>query len=149
MDTSKFVCSLAADDVDGLTDEILKKNWEGIWGLTAPPKISKKMLRKSLLYKLRERDGLGLSIDEQVRLKRLLEKFRKNKLPESKSEEIKRGTRLIRTWQGKKYSVLVTDCGFEYDGKEYGSLSKIANLITGTKWNGRVFFGLKTIGSKK
>lgn len=51
--------------------------------------------------------------------------------------------RLVREWQSTKYSVLVLESGFEYQDKTYTSLSEIAFTITGTRWNGWVFFGLK------
>jgi len=50
---------------------------------------------------------------------------------------------LIREWQGAEHSVTVRDDGYEYQGRPYKSLSAIARLITGTRWNGWIFFGLK------
>jgi site-specific DNA recombinase len=52
------------------------------------------------------------------------------------------GTRLIRQWQGVEHCVTVLDDGFEYQGAKYRSLSAIARAITGTRWNGPLFFGL-------
>ena len=54
------------------------------------------------------------------------------------------GTRLIREWQGIEYCVTVRDEGFEYQGRPYESLSAIARAITGTRWNGPLFFGLRS-----
>jgi hypothetical protein len=53
------------------------------------------------------------------------------------------GTRLIREWQGIEYSVTVRSDDFDYQGSPYKSLSAIARKITGVRWNGGVFFGLK------
>ena len=53
------------------------------------------------------------------------------------------GTRLIREYQGVEHSVTVLHDGFEYQGRPYQSLSSIARAITGTRWNGWLFFGLK------
>ena len=53
------------------------------------------------------------------------------------------GTRLIREWQGVEYLVTVTVDGFDWQGRPYKSLSAIARTITGTRWNGWIFFGLK------
>jgi hypothetical protein len=50
---------------------------------------------------------------------------------------------LIREWQGVRHEVAVTAEGFTYLGEPYRSLSQVAHRITGTKWNGLVFFGLK------
>jgi hypothetical protein len=55
---------------------------------------------------------------------------------------LKPGTRLLRAWQGKTYTVTVADPGFIYEGKTYGSLSVVAREITGTPWSGPAFFGL-------
>ena len=52
------------------------------------------------------------------------------------------GTRLVRSWQGKTYSVLVTEHGFVMDDREYPSLSRIAQAVTGTHWSGPRFFGI-------
>jgi len=53
------------------------------------------------------------------------------------------GTRLIREWQGTEHCVTVRGDDFEYQGRPYKSLSAIAREITGVRWNGWVFFGLK------
>jgi hypothetical protein len=57
---------------------------------------------------------------------------------------IKPGTRLIRAWRGERHQVTVLEHGFEYRGERHGSLSAIAHAITGARWSGPAFFGLKT-----
>ena len=52
------------------------------------------------------------------------------------------GARLVREWRGRTHTIQVTEDGFEYDGKPYSSLSKIAHAITGAHWSGPRFFGL-------
>ena len=64
----------------------------------------------------------------------------------SKSQPIyrpKTGTRYVREHNGKLHEVTVLDDGFEYEGESYRSLTEIAKAITGTKWSGPAFFGLK------
>jgi hypothetical protein len=56
---------------------------------------------------------------------------------------LKAGTRLVRDWNGRTLNVLVCDEGFELDGRHYGSLTQIAHDVTGTRWSGPRFFGLK------
>jgi hypothetical protein len=56
---------------------------------------------------------------------------------------LKPGSSLIREWGGKRHEVAVVADGFAYEGEHYASLSKVATRITGTKWNGPVFFGVK------
>ncbi len=58
------------------------------------------------------------------------------------------GTRLIREWQGVEHCVTVRDGDYEWQGRPYRSLSAAARAITGTRWNGLVFFGLKRQGSR-
>ncbi len=55
---------------------------------------------------------------------------------------LRRGTRLIREWQGTTHHVLVTEKGFDFEGRHYRSLSAIARAITGTPWSGPAFFGI-------
>ena len=62
---------------------------------------------------------------------------------------LKPGTRLIREWKGDMHEVEVRETGFLWQGERYASLSRIARLITGTRWSGPVFFGLKTPGSNR
>lgn len=66
----------------------------------------------------------------------------KGKLP-IKGDRPMVGTRLIRAWQGVEHCVTVLDDGFEYQGRRYKSLSAIALAITGTRWNGPLFWGLR------
>ncbi len=54
------------------------------------------------------------------------------------------GTRLLREWRGVEHAVTVLPDGFEWEGRPYRSLSAIARAITGTRWNGWAFFGLKS-----
>lgn len=56
---------------------------------------------------------------------------------------LKAGTTLSREWQGRTHHVRVVDDGFEHDGDTYRSLSAVARVITGTRWNGLRFFGLR------
>jgi hypothetical protein len=55
------------------------------------------------------------------------------------------GTRLLRQWQGQMHKVVFASEGFDYRSKRYESLSEIARQITGTRWSGPLFFGLKPV----
>src|ERR1700687_3837048 len=57
---------------------------------------------------------------------------------------IKPGSELVRTWKKRTYRVMVMADGFAYDGKTFAGLSEIASAITGTRWNGPRFFGLRS-----
>ena len=56
---------------------------------------------------------------------------------------IKSGTKLFREYKGVKHEVIAEGDKYKYQGKLYNSLSKIAREITGTQWNGKLFFGVK------
>jgi Protein of unknown function (DUF2924) len=62
---------------------------------------------------------------------------------ERRTRDLSPGTVLTREWGGQHHRVTVLDGGFVWDGRPYRSLSEIAKLITGTKWNGPRFFGLR------
>ncbi len=130
------IASLNLDD--------LKENWEKYWSLKPPPRIGRTMLERSLIYKIYERQGHGLTHQQNKRLNKLISTYKRNPNYFDQGHTIlKPGMKLIRNWQGRNYTVIVTQCGFEYKGQPYSSLSKIANEITGSKWNGWLFFGLK------
>lgn len=65
-------------------------------------------------------------------------------IPVSRGPTLAPGTVLRREWKGAIHLVTVQQTGFEHDGRHYASLSAVARAITGTKWNGLVFFGLKS-----
>jgi hypothetical protein len=66
-----------------------------------------------------------------------------------KSDRLISGTRLVREWQGVEHTATVLDDGFEYQGRCYTSLSAIARAVTGTRWNGPLWFGLRNHRSGK
>jgi hypothetical protein len=96
---------------------------------------------------LQEQAFGGLKPAYKRRLRQLAESFDRDSgrvaKAVSSSARIKPGTRLIRQWDGQTHQVTVAEDGFEYKGERYKSLSEIARLITGTRWSGPLFFGLK------
>jgi hypothetical protein len=82
------------------------------------------------------------------RLGRLAASLKKDPSSElSAPARIKPGTRLFRHWRGQVHEVFVTNTGYEYLGSPYRSLSEVARKITGTRWSGPAFFGLKKVRS--
>ncbi len=125
----------------------LRQKWAELWGISAHPRIGRVLLEKSLQFRQRELTGLGLTDEQQARLHGLVRDYKRN--PRNFDENpvgLKPGTKLVRIWQGKRHSITVQVAGFEYDGKKFTSLSEIAHVITGTRWNGWIFFGLKKRG---
>lgn len=118
--------------------------WKECFGLAAPKGVRRDLLTRFLAYKLQEQVYGGLDSATRKRLRELARKLDANPNGElSISPRIKPGTQLIRDWRGESHHVTVVENGFEYAGKRYSSLSKIARLITGTRWSGPLFFGLR------
>lgn len=86
----------------------------------------------------------SLSPEIQRKIDKLVENYDRTQNIEKENKElsITDGTKLVREFKGKRYSVTVIQNSYEYNGKKYKSLSAIANEITGTRWNGKKFFGL-------
>lgn len=86
----------------------------------------------------------GLSPEIQRKIDRLVMQYEKTLCIEKTDSALKisDGTKLVREFKGKRHSVTVISAGYEYNGENYKSLSAIANKITGTRWNGKKFFGV-------
>jgi hypothetical protein len=118
--------------------------WQEHFGTPPPEQTRRDLIIRILAYKIQEQALGGFSTATRRRLRQFASAFEKDPraaIPHTRA--IKPGTRLIRLWQGKSYKVTVANSGFEYDGQWYASLSEIARLITGTRWSGPLFFGLK------
>lgn len=123
----------------------LKTLWRELNG-SEPPPYNRKFLESRLAYRVQELAYGGLKPETKTRLKALAEELEQQENEAGRARTDNRliaGTRLIREWQGVEHSVTVTRDGFEYQGRPYKSLSAIARAITGTRWNGPLFFGIK------
>lgn len=131
------------NEIKSLTLQDLRNEWAKSWGKSPHGLMGRTMMIESLKFKQWEKETGGLTSEQQARLKKLLKAYKRNPNNYNKTSQLNPGTRLIRTWKGKKYCVTVIKNGFDYEGESYTSLSNIANTITGSRWNGWVFFGLK------
>ncbi|MGY2915774.1 DUF2924 domain-containing protein [Bradyrhizobium sp. USDA 3262] len=125
--------------------DALKARWRELFD-TEPPAYNRRFLENRLAYRIQELAYGGLSRETQDRLKAMAKQYANQEPAERRARPALRpiaGTRLIREWQGVEYCVTVRLNDFEYLGRPYKSLSSVARQITGTKWNGWVFFGLK------
>jgi hypothetical protein len=128
----------------------LKQLWRDLYD-REPPSGNKPFLIKRLAYRIQELAYGGLSARAEAKLNVLIEEEdrRVKGLPSlRKGDRPIAGTRLIRQWQGVEHTVTVLDDGFEYQGRSYKSLSAIARAITGTRWNGPLFWGLRNRSAK-
>jgi hypothetical protein len=122
----------------------LKQKWRELFE-GEPPPYNRRLLESRLAYRIQELAYGGLSPQTVERLDALAHEIEGKGSKRSSSLQNRpiAGTRLIREWRGVEHSVTVRQEDFEYQGRPYKSLSAIARAITGTRWNGLVFFGLK------
>jgi hypothetical protein len=108
-----------------------------------PPRLSRDIMMRAVAYRLQEVAQGGASKVTQRRLTTLAAEFETGgTIAPPPGPKIKPGSRLIREWHGRTYTVCVADDGFMFQGKTYRSLTKIARDITGAQWSGPRFFGL-------
>ena len=123
----------------------LKQLWRDLFDRD-PPVFNRKYLESRLAYRIQELAYGGLKPETVQRLEALGEQLDGGNITTRRIRtDLKpmAGTRLIRDYQGIEQVVTVLQDGFEWQGRPYQSLSAIARAITGTRWNGWVFFGLK------
>ena len=118
---------------------------------TEPPKaFGPDLLRRSIAHTIQQKAYGGLP----PATRRLLDQLVKaaSVKPNGRLElprRIKPGSELVRAWNRKTYRVTVAADGFVYAGKTFASLSEIATTITGTRWNGPRFFGLRSAAGQE
>ena len=123
----------------------LKQQWRDLFE-SEPPPFNRRYLESRLAYRIQELAYGGLKPETVKRLEELGDEVEADASPGRKRRQEGKpivGTRLLREWQGVEHVVTVTRDGYEWQGRPYASISALARAITGTRWNGWVFFGLK------
>jgi hypothetical protein len=115
----------------------LAELWAEYFGAAPPPRTSRSLMIRAIAYKMQEHELGGLS----AMTRRLLSEHGPRA---PRRRVIRTGTVLIREWHGIAHQVTVGEEGVLYRGERYCSLSEVARLITGARWSGPRFFGLKT-----
>ncbi len=137
--------ALASDlaGLPGLTTKELLTRWKALYRNTPPARISRQLLLRAIAHRMQE-IALG-GVKPAVR--RILAKAA---VEAAAGREIavppptfKAGTRLLREWRGNTHEVILLEDGVLYDGSRFRSLSEVARTITGARWSGPRFFGLK------
>ena len=114
----------------------VRERWKQVTGAVVP-KVSPSLLRLALAYELQVRAYGGLSRKTQQRLAQLA-------AAKTQTTDVKPGMRLVREWDGTVHVVDVDESStIHWNGRTWGSLSEVARAITGTRWSGPAFFGLK------
>jgi len=136
------LCALKPDE--------LAERWRSLFGSDPPARLRRPLLIQALAYRLQEKAFGGL----KPATRRVLESLagdanvRRPVIAYAKAR-VRTGVILIREWHGTKHQVTALKDGFMFRGKRFQSLSKIASEITGTRWSGPLFFGLKTSRSEE
>jgi hypothetical protein len=119
-----------------LSSAELRERWTKVTGAPGP-RISPSLLRLALAWEIQARAQGGLSRIAQQRLAQLA-------AAKTRTAPAQAGMRLVRTWNGVAHVVVVgEDQVIRWNGREWRSLSEVARAITGTRWSGPAFFGLK------
>ena len=127
----------------------LQEGWQETFGIFPPPNLSRSFMTRALGYRIQEK-ALGALKPATLRI--LDRAAEGNSSLETLSPRKRRaapGTVLLRHWRGVPHRVTVLDKDVVYRGRRYKSLSEIARPITGTRWSGPVFFGLKNRKQEK
>jgi hypothetical protein len=118
--------------------------WAENFSKDPPPNLRKELMVPILAYRMQEREFGGLSHGARRRLREVTVSLRTDKPSQERPDSApQNGTRLLRVWRGETHEVIATGSGYEYRGQTYSSLSKIAREITGTRWSGPLFFGVR------
>jgi hypothetical protein len=130
----------------------LRARWHTVFGRRPSPHLPRHLLFRVLAYRL-QADRFG---DLDTESRRLLDGAGSPKDagkravdPSRLTADVRPGTMLTREWNGRMQRVVVLAEGFAWNGKTYPSLSKVAQAITGTRWNGPRFFGLRDKPSRE
>lgn len=121
----------------------LVKRWRQVCDCEPPFNISRSLLLQALAYRMQEKALGGLKPATKRLLKKITQEHATGRQVAIPAHTIRPGTRLLREWHGTTYEVSVTEDGVQFQGKRYRSLSEVAYSITGVKWSGPLFFGLK------
>jgi hypothetical protein len=123
--------------------------WQELFSKPANPALRREVLIPILAYRLQEKAYGGLKAPAIRQLRTLVEdEALGRKMVGFPALRTKPGTRMVREWNGKLHEVSVLADGYEYSGRTYRSLSVIARAITGTRWSGPAFFGIKRHAKK-
>jgi hypothetical protein len=137
--------SAQIENLGNLGPEELDETWRALFGSERPRRVCVDLLIKALGYRLQEKTIGGL----KPSTRRQLERWGGNGSERGPAAEpartrLQAGTVLVREWHGVAHRVTVLDDGFDFDGERFRSLSEIARKITGVRWSGPLFFGLKS-----
>jgi DUF2924 family protein len=137
-----------AVEIAGLSQariEDLRERWKELYGKAPSGQIGRSFLIRAIAYRLQEQAFGGLRPSTERLLARVAaEAAVGNFSRKPRSRAAKAGTILVREWNGHAHRVTVLDDGVSFNGERYRSLSEVAREITGSRWSGPRFFGLRS-----
>jgi DUF2924 family protein len=143
---SREAISHKLDSLGSLPFKELKKQWRSLYSSEPPHRVSRELLTRAVAYRIQEQAFGGLKPSTRRLLERLASDARIG-IPLTLSPcapPASAGTVLMRDWQGITHELKVLDRGVLYERNRYRSLSEVARLITGSRWSGPLFFGLRS-----
>jgi len=138
--------ALAAEvaDLSKLSIDELRERWKATYREAPSREIGRSFLTRAIVYRLQERACGGLKPSTRRLLARVAEETAPGISPKKfQNRKAQSGTILVREWQGNAHRVTMLDDGVSFNGKHYRSLSEVAREITGSRWSGPRFFGLR------
>ncbi len=124
----------------------LRHIWKERLGTPPPAVISTELTRRWLSWELQAQAKGGFDTTTRRRLRQLCKAFRTHPLSKPLLDTSPSpGTTLTREWNGVTHRVMVLEEGFAWNGRKHASLSEVASRITGTRWSGPRFFGLRQL----
>lgn len=132
-----LLCQLAA--LKDMDTEELRTLWLELYNRKAPD-CTRQYLQRQLAFRIQEKHyNRSVSSEVEEKIQEVSDKPRKK----PNAAGVIPGTRFERMWQGRHVSAIARANGIEVDGQLFASLSAAAKYVTGTVWNGKVFWGLK------
>lgn len=145
LDRATLVVEIAGLQKADISD--LRDRWEILYGKAPSGQIGRSFLIRAIAYRLQEQAFGGLKPATRRLLARIADEAAVTNSPKKRqTSKAQTGTILIREWQGSAHRITVLDDGVAFNGKRYRSLSEVARKITGSRWSGPRFFGLRSPG---
>jgi hypothetical protein len=122
----------------------LRKRWHEIFKSKPPQAFGPDLLRRAIAQELQTVSQGGLDRAAAASLRRQVRQLERCGGKAPSPPALQPGTVLVREWKGALHQVTIRPGAFEYQSQKYKTLSEIARHITGTRWNGPRFFGLRS-----
>jgi len=142
-DSDQISAEIAA--LKSLSTNELRERWKALYGTEPPPRASRNLLTRAVAYRIQERALGGLSVTTRRLLERIADDATARRSTRvAPTRKVHAGSILLREWGGVQHQLTVLEIGVLFRGKQCRSLSEVARIITGSRWSGPLFFGLKT-----